>query len=65
MDQQRVFAGQRVTGHVVLTLFDVYKSGGGLDKCTVRLHGLEMMRYCEQKHDQPKKNRNRKLIVRT
>ena len=61
LSQQSYFSGTNLTGQAVLFLDDVFQSKTGLDIAQVRLSGYESVRYCDQKKDQPKKNKNRNL----
>ena len=61
--QQIVNPGDSIVGQATLLLEDVYDSEGGLDKCVVTLTGTERVRYCEQKKDNPKKIKNKNLVI--
>lgn len=55
-------AGESIRGQAVLRLTDSFRSAGGLDKATLTFTGIEKLKQCAQKSDQPKKAKNRNLL---
>ena len=61
LQSETVMAGQPIVGQVMIRVGSVFVSPGGLDKAVVTFWGYENVRCFEQRSNNPKMAKNKKL----